>query len=81
MNYNIFLQLEGRTDDLLMVNGDNSMKCTRLINLEPNIKPEEDEIIDICVTSTNMYKEHPNFDKLIGKKIRLTVETLEDNVQ
>lgn len=80
MNYNVFLQLEGSTDDLMMVNGDGSMKCTRLINLEPNYKPEEDEIIDICVTSANVYQEHPMFDKLIGKKIRLTIETLEEDV-
>lgn len=79
MNYNVFLQLEGNADDLLMVNSDGSMKCTRLINLEPNIKPEEDEIIDICVTSTNVYQAHPKFDKLIGKKIRLTVETIEED--
>lgn len=78
MNYNVFLQLEGETNDLLMVNNDGSMKYTRLINLDSDIKSEENEIIDICVTSTNVYQEHPLFDKLIGKKIRLTIETLED---
>ena len=81
MNYNVFLQLEGNADDLLMINGDGSMKCTRLISLEPNIKPEEDEIIDICVTSTNVFQDHSKFNKLIGKKIRLTIETLEEDVQ
>ena len=78
MNYNVFLQLEGNTDDLLMVNKDCSMKCTRLINLGEDANFDEDEIIDICVTSTNGFSAHPIFDKLIGKKIRLTIETLEE---
>jgi len=77
MEENLFLQLEGNTNDLLMINNDNSMKCTRLIQLEPDIKPEEDEILDICITSTNVYGEHPRFDKLIGKKIRMTIETID----
>jgi len=77
MEENLFLQLEGNANDLLMINNDNSMKCTRLIQLEPDIKPEEDEILDICITSTNVYGEHPRFDKLIGKKIRMTIETID----
>ena len=76
MNNDVFLQLEGYSDDLLMVNNDNSMKCTRLLRLEPDIKPDEDEILDICLTSTNIVGEHPKFDKIIGKKIRMTIEIL-----
>ncbi len=76
MNNDVFLQLEGYSDDLLMVNNDNSMKCTRLLRLEPDIKPDEDEILDICLTSTNVFGEHPKFDKIIGKKIRMTIEIL-----
>ncbi len=76
MNNDVFLQLEGYSDDLLMVNNDNSMKCTRLLRLEPDIKPDEDEILDICLTSTNIFGEHPKFDKIIGKKIRMTIEIL-----
>ena len=76
MNNDVFLQLEGYSDDLLMVNNDNSMKCTRLLRLEPDIKPDEDEILDICITSNNVFGEHPKFDKIIGKKIRMTIEIL-----
>ena len=76
MNNDVSLQLEGYSDDLLMVNNDNSMKCTRLLRLEPDIKPDEDEILDICLTSTNVFGEHPKFDKIIGKKIRMTIEIL-----
>ncbi len=36
----------------------------------------EDEILDICLTSTNVFGEHPKFDKIIGKKIRMTIEIL-----
>lgn len=72
-----FLELEGNTNDLLMVNSDNSMKCTRLIRLDPKSTEENEEIIDICVTSTNIYSEHPMFDKLLGKKIRMIIEILD----
>ena len=74
---NIFLELEGNTDDLLMVNGNNSMKCTRLIWLNPESFNPEDEVVDLCITSTNISGEHPLFDKLLGKKIKITV-TIED---
>ena len=42
MEDNVFLQLEGNANDLLAINNDNSMRCTRLIQLEPDIKPEEE---------------------------------------
>lgn len=76
-NEQIYLELEGNTNDLLMVNNDNSMKCTRLINLDENTKLDE-EIVDLCITSTNMNNyEHPIFDKLLDKKIRITVTILD----
>ena len=77
MEDNVFLQLEGNANDLLAINNDNSMRCTRLIQLEPDIKPEEDEILDICITSTNVYGDHPRFNKLLGKKIRTTIEIID----
>lgn len=73
MNNELFLELEGKADDLLMVNGDNSMKCTRLIRLDSTSMDENEEIIDLCITSTNMNGEHPMFDKLLGKKIKISV--------
>ena len=54
MEDNVFLQLEGNTNDLLAINNDNSMRCTRLIQLEPDIKPEEDEILEF-VSHRRMY--------------------------
>lgn len=76
MDNKLFLQLEGNANDLLMINKDNSMKCTRLFRLEPDIKPDDDEILDICLTSTNIYREHPMFDEILGKKIRMTIEII-----
>lgn len=75
-NEKIFLQLEGNADDLLLVSKDHSMKCTRLIKLDPTSMKEDEEIIDVAITSTNYYGSHPMFDKLQGKKIRITVEIL-----
>lgn len=73
----VFLELEGNTNDLLMVNGDNSMKSTRLLWLNPESFDPDDEVVDLCITSTNMSGEHPLFDKLLDKKIKITV-TIED---
>ena len=76
-NENVFLELEGNADDLLMVNNDESMKCTRLIKLDPTSREINEEIVDICITSTNMNGEHPLFDKLLGRKIKIRVEFLD----
>ena len=76
-NDKIFLELEGNANDLLMVNNDNSMKCTRLIKLDPTVTEINEEIVDICITSTNMNGEHPLFDKLIDRKIKITIEFID----
>lgn len=73
-----FLQLDGNANDLLIVNGNHTMKGTRLIKLDPNSTDFDEEIIDVAITSTNEYGEHPMFDKLLGKRIRVTVEILEE---
>lgn len=75
---NVILELEGNADDLLMVNGDNTMKCTRLIWLNPETYNPEDEVVDLCITSTNVTKaEHPLFDKILGKKIKMTISVID----
>ena len=73
-NDKIFLELTGNADDLLMVSDANMMKCTRLIKL-PDSMDINEEVIDVCITSTNPGKgEFPVFDKLLGRKIKITVE-------
>lgn len=72
-----FLTLEGNTDDLLMVNSDNSMKATRLIRLDPKSSEINEEIIDLAITSTNMNGNHSLFDKILGKKIKISVDIID----
>ena len=72
-----FLTLEGNTDDLLMINSDSSMKATRLIRLDPKSSEINEEIIDLAITSTNMNGKHPMFDKILGKKIKISVDIID----
>ena len=72
-----FLTLEGNTDDLLMINSDNSMKATRLIRLDPKSSEINEEIIDLAITSTNMNGNHSLFDKILGKKIKISVDIID----
>lgn len=77
-----FLNLEGYANDLLMVNENETMKCTRLIHFDDDLLSSvsdnvNEEIVDVCITSTNMYGEHPLFDKLLNKKINITVKILD----
>lgn len=74
----LFLELTGKTDDLLMVNNTESMKSTRLIRLDPTSREIDEEIVDIAITSTNMNGQHPLFDELLGKEIKISVEILDD---
>ena len=54
-----YIVLEGNTNDLLLVNGDSSLKSTRLVKLDLNATSEiNEEIIDLAITSTSMKKEH-----------------------
>lgn len=70
-----FLQLEGNADDLLLIDEKNNMQRTMLIDTSGD---EEDEIIDVTVMSTNVAGKFPRFNQLRGRKIRITVEILDD---
>ena len=73
-----YIVLEGNTNDLLLVNGDSSLKSTRLIKLDLNATSEyNEEIIDLAITSTSMKKEHKIFDGLLNKKIKISVDILD----
>ena len=73
-----YIVLEGKTNDLLIINGDDTLKSTRLIKLDKNTTDVlKEEIIDISITSTNMNKQHKTFDKLLGKNIRISVDILD----
>ena len=78
--YNVFISLFGNADDLMSVNKDCSMKMTRLFSLDSDTDVETDEVIDLSITSVNPYGDHPLFDRLKGKDIRITVEVKDDTV-
>ena len=66
--------LEGKTDDLLFVNGNGAIKATRFVRVDENTSIENDEIVDVAITSTSNNGKHELFDSLLGKTIRVTVE-------
>ena len=68
--------LEGKTNDLLFVNGNDSIKATRLVMLDEDTVVEDSEIVDVAITSVAKSGKHELFDKLLGKSIRVTVEEL-----
>lgn len=71
-----FLELEGYANDLLMVDGKQGMKSTRLLWFE-NLEKEDSEIIDVCITSTNCQGDNNKFDELLDKRIKVTVEIID----
>lgn len=76
---NVLLEVTGKADDLLMVNETEEVKGTRFFVLKDDTDPENEEVLDIAITSSNFGKghEHPMFDTLLGKKLRVTVEEIE----
>lgn len=74
---NIILQVEGNTNDLLQVAEANTMKRTSLIYFNPISKEIGEEVITICIDSTNEALTFPIFDRMINKKIKITVETID----
>lgn len=76
---NVILQTEGYTNDLLQVSGENNMKRTSLVYFNPQSMEIGEEVITLSVDSTNEALTFPIFDKLIDKKIRITVEVLDED--
>lgn len=68
--------LEGKTDELLFVNANGSIKATRFVRVDENTSVENDEIVDVAITSTSNNGKHELFDKFLGKTVRITVEEL-----
>lgn len=70
------IEVEGYTDDLYEVSNNGEMKQTRLFYLLPENLEENQETLDLVITSTNPYHSFPIFDKLLGKKIRISVDII-----
>lgn len=76
-NQNVVFQVEGNTNDLLQVAEANTMKRTSLVYFNQISTEIGDEVITVSIDSTNEALTFPIFDKMIGKKIRITVETID----
>lgn len=74
---NVILEAEGYANDLLQVSSANNMKRTSLVYFNPQSTEIGDEVITLSIDSTNEALTFPVFDKLIDKKIKITVETLD----
>ncbi len=71
------ISVEGYTDDLYEVSSNGEMKQTRLFYVIPENLEENQETMDLCITSTNPYQSFPIFDNLLGKKIRISIDIIE----
>lgn len=72
------ITVEGNVNDLLEVSKSGEMKQTRLFYLIPeNVEEDNEETLDLTITSTNPFKTFPIFDKLLDKKIRISVDIIE----
>lgn len=72
------ITVEGYTNDLLGVSNNGEMKQTRLFYLLPESEEENQETLDLMITSTNPYQSFPIFNQLLGKKIRISVDIVEE---
>lgn len=77
-NNNVVFSVEGYTNDLLQVSEAHNMKRTSLIYFNPISKEIGEEVITVSIDSDNEALTFPIFDKMINKKIRITVETIEE---
>ena len=68
---------EGYADDLYEISNNGEMKQTRLFYIIPDNLEENQETLDLVITSTNPYHSFPIFDNLLGKKIRISVDIIE----
>ena len=68
------LEFEGKTNDLLAIDEKNHLLMTRLVKVDLDDDPEETETIDVAITSVDNSDEHPLFNQLRNKEIKVTVE-------
>ena len=69
---------EGYADDLYEISNNGEMKQTRLFYIIPDNLEENQETLDLVITSTNPYHSFPIFDNLLGKNIRISVDIIEE---
>ena len=80
-NWKTYLVVKGKTDDLLSVSPDGTIKMTRMFLMPEQMgDPETEETLDVSITSVNMNLDHRKFDGLLGKNIRVTIDIEDDNL-
>lgn len=77
VNVKNIIEVEGYANDLLRISNNGEMKETRLFYLLPDSMEENQETLDLTITSTNPYQSFPIFNQLLGKKIRISVDIIE----
>ncbi len=77
VNVKNIIEVEGYANDLLRISNNGEMKETRLFYLLPDSMEENQETLDLTITSTNPYQSFPTFNQLLGKKIRISVDIIE----
>ena len=71
------LQVEGNVNDLLSVDNERNIKMTRFV-VDNECDPENEEIVDIAITSVDPSRTHQLFNgQLLNKKVKITVEEIE----
>lgn len=69
-------QFEGKMDDLLVDYG--KVKSSRLVEFGETDENGNEQNWDVQLTSYNSFgTKHERFDKMLGKTVRITVETIE----
>ena len=71
----VVLSFEGNTDDLLMISDENGYKSTRLVDITHDNAYEE--VIDVCIASTDKSGKFEKFNQLMGNKIKVTIEIID----
>jgi hypothetical protein len=71
------ITVTGDANELYTVSQNGEMKQTRLFYLMPEDLDGNSETIDISITSTNPFVSFPIFDKMLGKKIRISVDIID----
>jgi len=73
----VILELEGNVNDLLSVDNERNLKMTRFV-LDSDNDPENEETVDIAITSVDPSRTHKVFNEgLLNKKVKITVETID----
>ena len=78
-NNNVVLSVEGYTNDLLQISKAHNMKRTSLVYFNPISKEIGEEVVTVSIDSDNESLTFPIFDKMVNKKIKITVETIDED--